>query len=91
MLLEPRPAPTRGMRRQVLLAIRDLFSPLAARGTDANLELMAAAHESLEKDALPMRLQPGLVEQRYAIKQQLSHGPRHKVMEGVHRQTWRCW
>ena len=38
-----------------------------------------------------MRLQPGLVEQRYAIKQQLSHGPRHKVMEGVHRQTWRCW
>ena len=81
------PSALHGPWSKILLAIRDVFSPLAARGSDANQELMAAAQESLERNALPMQLTPGLVEKRFSIKQQLSHGAHHKVMEGVHRQT----
>jgi len=90
------PSTLHGPWSQVLLAVRDIvesgirdvFSP---RGGDTNAELqrelMVAAHESLQKDSRPMRLVPGLVEQRYTIKQQLGSGAHHKVMEGVHRQT----
>ena len=86
------PSALHGPWSKVLLAVRDVveqgvrdvFSP---RGADANVELMAAAHESLQRDTLPMRLAPGLVEQRYSIKQQLGGGAHHKVIEGVHRQT----
>ena len=66
-----------------------LLSPVAQQVDRAHLagltsaattmEFLAAAHDGIRRDSQPMRLQTGLVEQRYAIKQLLSSGVSYKV------------
>ena len=82
-----------GLWNKVLLMLEQqlLLSPVAAAlqvdqahlavltSATTTMEFMAAAHDSVRQDSLPMRLQAGLVEQRYAIKQLLSSGVSFKV------------
>ena len=72
-----------------------LLSRLARSGTISlsplsQAELVAAAHDSLRhKDALPLRLRTGVLEDHYLLKRELASGAHFEVTEGVQRETQR--
>ena len=71
-----------------------LLSQLAQGGTAFTLsplsqqELVAAAHDSLrQKDAVPLRLSAGALEDHYVLKRELMSAAHYEVVEGVKRDT----
>lgn len=80
-----------GPWNKVLLLLEQqlLLSPVAQQVDPAHLaaltsapttmEFLAAVHDGIRRDSQPMRLQTGLVEKRYDIKQLLSSGVSYKV------------